>query len=59
MEYDGWQSVPMHRTGPGTFAGEVTLSSKPEPLDFVTVHQHAVSGSTLTFSSPLKDALAQ
>ena len=59
MEYDAWQSVPMHRTGPGTFAGEVTMQSNPERLDFVTVHQHALNGSTLTFSSPLKDGFAR
>ena len=53
MEYDPWESVPMHQTGPATYAGEVTLAEKPDTLDFVTVHQHAANGSTLTFSSPL------
>jgi len=54
MEYDPWQSSPMRRTGPATFVGEVTLDSKPDTLDFVTVHEHAANGSTLTLSGPLK-----
>jgi len=54
MEYDPWQSAPMRQTGPATFVGEVTLDSKPDTLDFVTVHEHAANGSTLTLSGPLK-----
>ncbi len=53
MEYDAWESVPMHRTGPATFSGETTLSTKPKTLDVLTVHQHVAGGSTLTLSSPL------
>jgi len=53
MEYDAWESVPMHQTGLATYTSEATLSEKPETLDFVTVHQHTANGSTLTFSSPL------
>jgi hypothetical protein len=53
MEYDAWESAPMKQTGPATFTGEVTLPNQPETLDFVTVHQHTASGSTLTLSSPL------
>jgi len=30
------------------------LDSKPDTLDFVTVHEHAANGSTLTLSGPLK-----
>jgi hypothetical protein len=54
MEYDAWQSAPMRRTGPATFVGEVTLESKPDTLDFVTVHEHTANGSTLTLSGPLR-----
>jgi hypothetical protein len=54
MEYDPWQSTPMRQTGPATFVGEVTLDSKPDTLDFVTVHQHTANGSTLMVSGPLK-----
>jgi hypothetical protein len=57
MEYDTWQSAPMQRTGPATFSAEMTLPSKPQRLDFVSVHQHSLNGSTLTFSSPLKNGL--
>jgi hypothetical protein len=53
MEYDTWESTPLRQTGPAAFAGAMTLSSQPETLDFVTVHQHTVNGSTLTLSSPL------
>lgn len=53
MEYDAWESAPMRQTGPATFAGEITLPSQPETLDFITVHKHTASGSTLTVSSPL------
>ena len=53
MEYDPWDSAPLHQTGPATYAGDATLSEKPDTLDFVTVHQHTANGSTLTFSSPL------
>ena len=53
MEYDEWQSAPLQRIGPATFAGMISLAKKPASLDFVTVHQHADNGSTLTFSSPL------
>ena len=53
MEYDSWQSAPLRQTGPATFAGEVILPGKPATLDFLTVHQHTVNGSTLTLSSPL------
>lgn len=56
MEYDAWESAPLRRTGPATFAGEVILPGKPRTLDLVTVHQHTASGSTLTFSSPLLQA---
>jgi hypothetical protein len=44
----------MRQTGPATFVGEVTLDSKPDTLDFVTVHQHTANGSTLMVSGPLK-----
>ena len=54
MEYDEWQSVPLHQTGPATYAGEVTLEGKPNTVDFVTVHAHTAAGSTLTLSGPLK-----
>jgi hypothetical protein len=53
MEYDTWASAPMKQTGPATFAGEVTLPTQPQTLDFVSVHQHTANGSTLTLSSPL------
>jgi hypothetical protein len=53
MEYDAWDCVPMHQTGPGTFAGEAVLSEAPRTLDFITVHQHTANDSTLTLSSPL------
>jgi len=53
MEYDVWQSTPLRRTGPATFAGGAVLPSAPGAVDFVTVHQHVENGSTLTFSSPL------
>jgi hypothetical protein len=56
MEYDAWECVPMHQTGPATFAGEITLPQNPRTLDFVTVHQHTANGSTLTLSSPLLSA---
>jgi hypothetical protein len=56
MEYAAWQSVPMQKTGPATFAGEMSLATKPATLDFITVHQHTASGSTLTVSSPLMRA---
>ncbi len=52
MEYDRWQSTPLHQTGPATFTGEVTLKSAPTTLDFLTLHQHTANGSTLTLSSP-------
>ncbi|HSI12597.1 MAG TPA: PhoPQ-activated protein PqaA family protein [Chthoniobacter sp.] len=52
MEYDAWESVPMHPVGPASFAVEIMLPTKPATLDFITVHQHTASGSTLTFSSP-------
>lgn len=51
MEYDAWESVPMLLVGPGAFAVEIALQTKPATLDFITVHQHTASGSTLTFSS--------
>lgn len=54
MEYDAWQSVPLKQTGPGTYAGEITLAAKASTLDFVTVHAHSAGGSTLTLSSPLR-----
>jgi hypothetical protein len=53
MEYDVWQSTPLRRTGPATFAGGAVLPSAPGAVDFVIVHQHVENGSTLTFSSPL------
>lgn len=53
MEYDAWESAPLRQTGPGTFAGEVTLPNKPETVDLLTVHAHTANGSTLTLSSPL------
>ncbi|MBI5799212.1 MAG: hypothetical protein HZA92_00590 [Verrucomicrobia bacterium] len=53
MEYDAWESVPLHRIGPAKFSGEASLKMKPRTLDFLTVHQHAANGSTLTLSSPL------
>ncbi len=53
MEYDAWESVPLRRTGPATYTGEATFSTKPTTLDVLTVHQHAANGSTLTLSSPL------
>ncbi len=53
MEYDEWQSVPMHQTGKAAYAGEVILSTTPKTIDFVTVHAHMAADSTLTFSSPL------
>ena len=53
MEYDAWESAPLHQTGPATFAGELMLPNKPDTLDLVTVHQHTANGSTLTLSSPL------
>jgi len=53
MEYDVWQSTPLRRTGPATFAGEALLPGAPGAVDFVSVHQHVENGSTLTFSSPL------
>lgn len=53
MEYDAWESVPLRQTGPATFSGEVSLSGKPDTVDFLTVHQHTANGSTLTFSSAL------
>ncbi len=53
MEYDGWESVPLRRTGAATYSGEATSSSKPQTLDFLTVHRHTANGSTLTLSSPL------
>ena len=43
----------MKRTGAAMFSGEATMSAKPRTLDFLTVHQHAANGSTLTLSSPL------
>lgn len=54
MEYDAWESVPMRRIDAARFSGEATLSTKPRTLDFLTVHQHAANGSTLTLSSPLQ-----
>lgn len=53
MEYDAWECVPMHQTGPATFVGEIALPEKPKTLDLITVHQHTANGSTLTMSSPL------
>jgi hypothetical protein len=53
MEYDQWQSIPMQRTGPAAFAGDVLIATKMKDMDFVTVHQHEANGSTLTLSSPL------
>lgn len=53
MEYDTWQSVPMHQSGPATYSGEVTLQDATDTAQFVTVHQHTAGGSTLTISSPL------
>ncbi len=53
MEYDAWESVPMHQTGPATFTAEATLPGKPDTVDFVSVHAHTANGSTLTLSSPL------
>jgi hypothetical protein len=53
MEYDTWSSTPLQQTSPGTYAGEVALESDGATAQFVTVHRHAVAGSTLTFSSPL------
>jgi hypothetical protein len=53
MEYDPWESTPMHQTGPATYSAEATLAAPPKTLDFVTVHQHTANGSTLTLSSPL------
>ena len=53
MEYDEWQSVSLHQTGPATYAGEVTLAGQPKAVDFVTVHGHEAAGSTLTLSGPL------
>ncbi|MEO6741477.1 MAG: PhoPQ-activated protein PqaA family protein [Chthoniobacteraceae bacterium] len=56
MEYDEWKSIPMRRTGPATFEGEISSLAKADAADFVTVHQHTAAGSTLTFSSPLLHA---
>lgn len=53
MEYDTWQSTPMHRTGPQSCAGEAKLPENIIFVDFVTVHKHTENGSTLTYSSPL------
>jgi hypothetical protein len=53
MEYDQWQSIPMQRTGPAAFGGDVLIATKMKDMDFVTVHQHESNGSTLTLSSPL------
>jgi len=53
MEYDPWQSVPIQRTGPAAFAGDIVVVTKITNMDFVTVHQHEQNGSTLTLSSPL------
>lgn len=52
MEYDEWQSAPMSRTGRAKFEGDITLANAPRTLDFITVHQHTASRSTLTVSSP-------
>jgi hypothetical protein len=53
MEYDVWQSAPLHRTAPGTYAAEITLESDGATAQIVTVHRHSAAGSTLTISSPL------
>jgi len=53
MEFDAWESVPMHQTAPATFSGEVALPQKPDTVEIVTVHAHTANGSTLTLSSPL------
>lgn len=53
MEYDGWDNIPMRPFGPGRYTAEISLTEKPQTLDFVTVHQHTANGSTLTLSSPL------
>ncbi len=53
MEYDAWQSTPMKKTGPATYVGEAVLEGATDTAEFVTVHQHTASGSTLTISSPL------
>jgi hypothetical protein len=53
MEYDTWQSVPLHATGPATFAGEVQLQTPAHTLDFISVHSQTTAGSTLTLSGPL------
>jgi hypothetical protein len=53
MEYDAWKSVPMRQTGVATYEGEATLEGNGDTAEFVTVHQHAAEGSTLTISSPL------
>ncbi len=53
MEYDAWQSMPLSRTGPATYSGEIKMPDAAKSLDVITVHQHTANGSTLTLSSPL------
>jgi hypothetical protein len=52
MEFDGWNSTPLRKTGAATFEGETTIEDNPTTLDVITVHRHQEAGTTLTISSP-------
>ncbi|MGV3660483.1 MAG: PhoPQ-activated protein PqaA family protein [Prosthecobacter sp.] len=52
MEFDAWSSLPLHKTGAATYAGEATLSEEVKTVNVITVHAHQENGSTLTLSSP-------
>jgi hypothetical protein len=53
MEYDNWQSAPLHANASQALEGEALLPEGAVTVDIVTVHRHSESGSTLTYSSPL------
>ncbi len=52
MEFDGWASVPLQKSGADTFGGEIIIDGDVKTLDVITVHTQEENGSTLTVSSP-------
>jgi hypothetical protein len=51
MEFDAWQSIPLKKTGKGSYSAEVVLEGDVKRVDFISVHRHQEAGTTLTVSS--------
>jgi hypothetical protein len=51
MEFDAWQSIPLKKTGQGSYSAEVVLEGDVKRVDFISVHRRQEAGTTLTVSS--------